>query len=203
MNFLFGPYWSVVLPVQIEDRFGVASRFGLMLTMLGIGNLLSGLLYGAIGHQFRARRREIYLIGVASFPIMLWVFVTRIPYPAMIVSALLAGLFSGPINPLLVNVRMERIPKELRGRVFATFSGLAGAATPLGMVLAGWLLEVNGVRSGLAILASVATVFTLGLWFTKPLREMNAVSVETVAETTTPGRAPLGRRDPRMDSESN
>ncbi|MDQ3658001.1 MAG: MFS transporter [Chloroflexota bacterium] len=203
MNFLFGPYWSVVLPVQIDDRFGVASRFGLMLTMLGIGNLLGGLLYGAIGHQFRARRREIYLIGVASFPIMLWVFVTRIPYPAMIVSALLAGLFSGPVNPLLVNVRMERIPKELRGRVFATFSGLAGAATPLGMVIAGWLLEVSGVRPGLAILASVATLFTIGLWLTKPLREMNVVSTETVAATTMPGRTPLGRRDPRMDSESN
>lgn len=201
MNFLNGPYWSVVLPVQIESRFGIASRFGLMLTVLGIGSLIGGLLYGAFGHQFRAHRREIYLIGVASFPVMLWVFVTRVPYPAMVVSAFLAGLFSGPINPLLVTVRLERIPKELRGRVFATFSGLAGAATPLGMVIAGWLLEMNGVRSGLTILASVATVFTIGLWLTKPLREMNSVPVETV--NARPGRPPLARPDPRMDSESS
>jgi len=201
MNFLNGPYWSVVLPVQIESRFGIASRFGLILTVLGIGNLIGGLLYGAFGHQFRARRREIYLIGVASFPVMLWVFVTQVPYPAMVVSAFLAGVFSGPINPLLVTVRLERIPKELRGRVFATFSGLAGAATPLGMVIAGWLLEMNGVRSGLTILASVATVFTIGLWLTKPLREMNHVTVETV--NARPGRAPLAHPDRRMDSESS
>jgi len=203
MNFLNGPYWSVVLPVQIEDRFGVASRFGLMLTMLGIGTLLGGLLYGAIGHRFRARRREIFLIGVASFPVMLWIFVTRVPYPAMVVVSLLAGIISGPINPLLVSVRLERIPKELRGRVFATFSGLAGAATPLGMVIAGWLLEVSGVRPGLAILAIVATVFTIGLWLTRPLREMNVERVETVVATATPGRARLGRSDRRTDSGSS
>ncbi len=200
MNFLNGPYWSVVLPVQIEARYGTASRFGLMLTLLGIGSLLGGLAYGAVGHRFRDRRRELYLIAVASFPVMLWFFVTGAPYPAMVVAAFLAGLLSGPINPLLVTVRLERIPKELRGRVFATFSGLAGAATPLGMVIAGWLLELNGIRSGLTILASIATVVTIGLWFTSPLREMNAVGAGPIA--ITPERAPFSRTDARLDSES-
>lgn len=203
MNFLNGPYWSVVLPVQIEERFGVASRFGLMLTMLGIGNLLGGLLYGAAGHQFRSRRREIYLIGLASFPIMLWVFVTGVSYPVMVAGAFLAGFFSGPINPLLVTVRLERIPKELRGRVFATFSGLAGAATPLGMAIAGWLLEVTGNQTGLVIIATAATVCTVGLWLTRPLREMNVELTDRAAVTTTPGRARLGRSGGRTDSGSS
>ena len=201
MNFLNGPYWSVVLPVQIDETFGVASRYGLMLTMLGIGNLVGGVAYGTAGHLFRGYRRATFLIGVASFPIMLWVFVASVSYPVMVVFALLAGLLSGPINPLLVTVRMERIPKELRGRVFATFSGLAGAATPLGMVMAGWLLEVTGIQTGLTILAITATAFTIYLCLDRSLGAMNATSIEPVV--IKPDPTPLAGSDRRMDSEPN
>ncbi len=173
MNFLNGPFWGVVVPVQIEWTYGNASRFGLLLTMLGIGSLLGGIAYGAVGHRYRQHRRLVYLIGVTSLPAVLWIFVLNIAFPWLVVASLLAGLLSGPINPLLVNVRLERIPPALRGRVFATFSGLAGAATPLGMVLAGWLLEFTGVQTGLVVFAVVATVFTVALWLTRPLQEMN------------------------------
>ncbi len=87
------------------------------------------------------------------------------------------------------------------GRVFATFSGLAGAATPLGMVIAGWLLEANGIRTGLTILASVATIVTIGLWFTRPLREMNVADDEAGAVALAE-QAALRRAKARLDSES-
>jgi len=181
MNFLNTPFWSVILPVQIEDQFGEAARLGFLLTMRGIGNLVGGLAYGAIGHRLRSVRRLLYLVAVASFPIMLWVFVAGTAYPAMLAISLVAGVLSGPINPLLVNVRLERIPPELRGRVFATFSGLASAVTPIGMIAAGWLLEVAGVRPGLAIVAVAGSLFALAQWFIRPLSEMNAppAAVET------------------------
>jgi MFS family permease len=202
MNFLNGPFWSVVLPVQIEEMFGVASRYGLMLTVLGVGNLVGGVFYGAAGHLFRANRRLTYLVGMASFPIMLWVFVADVSYPVMVAVAFLGGLFSGPINPLLVTVRMERIPVELRGRVFATFSGLAGAAMPLGMVIAGWLLEVTGIHTGLVVLAIIATAFTLYLFLDRPLRQMNATAVvDPVISRIDP--APSARSDRQMDSGSS
>jgi MFS family permease len=194
MNFLNGPFWSVVVPVQIEWTFGNASRFGLLLTMLGIGSLLGGIAYGAFGHRVRQHRRLIYLLGVTSFPAMLWVFVANVSFPWLVVASLLAGLISGPINPLLVTVRLERIPPALRGRVFATFSGLAGAATPLGMVLAGWLLEFAGVRSGLVVIAVVATVFTLALWLTRPLHAMNHAP-EPAVHTDRPKAGKHGKQE--------
>ena len=201
MNFLFTPFWSVVLPVLIDDRFGDASRFGLMLTALGIGILIGGLIYGAVGHRFRNHRREIYLIGVASFATMLWIMLPGVPFAMLVGLAFAVGFISGPINPLLVNVRMERIPEALRGRVFATFSGLAGAVTPLGMVASGRLLETTGERTGLLVIAVVVTVFTIALWLTRPLSEMNAEVTRIVAAM--PGPAPLTRPGRRMDSESS
>ncbi|MBA3276926.1 MAG: MFS transporter [Chloroflexia bacterium] len=203
MNVLYTPFWSVVLPVLIDDRFGEASRFGLMLSAFGIGAVGGGMLYGMVGHRFRHHRRALFLTGVGSFAAMLWVMVPGVPYPVLIALALAVGVIGGPINPMLVNVRMERIPEALRGRVFATFSGLASAATPLGMVTAGWLLEATGERTGLLVIAVIVTLFTIGLGLTKPLREMNVVSVETVAATTTSGRAPSGRPGPRTDSGSS
>lgn len=180
INILQQPFWTVVLPVRIEERFGVASRFGLMLTMFGIGNLIGGALYGMIGHRFGAHRRLLYLGGLASFTALLWVLVPDVPYAVMIVAVFLVGLMGGPVNPLLVTVRMERIPKELRGRVFATFSALTGGAVPVGMIVMGWLLEAAGVRAGMVVLATVATIFTIGLYLTPSYREMD-VSAEPSA----------------------
>jgi len=201
MNFLFTPFWSVVLPVIIDDRFGEASRFGLMLTALGVGTLGGGLLYGTMGYRFRRHRRTIYLTGVASFVAMLWLLLSEPGYGPMLGLAFAVGLIGGPINPMLVNVRLERIPVALRGRVFATFSGLAGGAAPVGMVSAGWLLEATGVSKGLFVFAVVATVFTAGLWLVKPIHQMNDASIAIVE--VKPGRARLARSGRRMDSGSS
>ena len=173
MNFMNGPYWAVVLPVQIEAEFGNASRFGLLLTLLGVGNLVGGTLYGAIGHRFRHLRWQIYLLGISTFPAYAWLWYTGAPYAVLAVGGLLMGVISGPINPLMVTVRMERIPAHLRGRVFATFSGLAGAATPLGMVFNGWLIDTAGASRGILIISTFATVVVTILWLLPGLHAMN------------------------------
>lgn len=65
----------------------------------------------------------------------------------------LAGLGSGPINPLVFTVLQERVPADMRGRVFGTIIGTALAAAPLGMAAAGFLVESMGVQAVLAIIA--------------------------------------------------
>jgi MFS family permease len=182
MNFMNGPYWAVVLPVQIEAEFGNASRFGLLLTLLGVGNLVGGTLYGAIGHRFRHLRWQIYLLGISTFPAYAWLWYTGAPYAVLAVGGLLMGVISGPINPLMVTVRMERIPPHLRGRVFATFSGLAGAATPLGMVFNGWLIDTAGASRGILIISTFATVVVTILWLLPGLHAMNEDTTASVRE---------------------
>ena len=175
MNFLNSPFWGVVLPVLVEERFGHAAQLGLLFTAFGAGSLLGGLAYGAVGHRFRARRRLIYLVGMMSFCLMVWVFTLEIPYPLMLALVFVEGLVTGPVNPLLLAVRLERIPEALRGRVFATFSGLAAAAMPLGMLAAGWLFETAGVQGGMTVMAIVTTLAVGVLWLVRPLREMDVV----------------------------
>lgn len=173
MNLLLTPFWWVVLPHEIEAHYGDAARFGVLLTLFGVGNLAGGILYGMVGPRVRAYRRLIYLVGIGSLSAVLWALSTHPPYWVLVVVVGIAGFISGPVNPLLVTVRFERIPKHLRGRVFATFSALSGAATPVGMVLVGWLVDAERTIDGLIAVAVLATIFTVGLVLCRPYREMN------------------------------
>jgi MFS family permease len=173
INFISGAFGNVAIPVVVEDRFGSASRFGLLLTAMGAGTLIGGMTYGAIGHRFRSRRRRIWLVGFAAESLLIWTFVAHASYSVIVAVAVLGGLLVGPINPLLVTIRFERIPVALRGRVFATFSALATAASPIGMAGMGFVLETYGIETGLFALAVLATAVGIGSIFVPVLREMD------------------------------
>jgi len=56
------------------------------------------------------------------------------------------GLASGPLNPVISTAVQDATPEYLRGRVFGAFSATAFAAAPLGILIAGWLVGVMGLR---------------------------------------------------------
>lgn len=80
---------------------------------------------------------------------------------------------SGPINPLIMTVAQEHIPPEMRGRVFGMVSAGAFVAAPLGMVLAGYLLEYSSITITILIIASGYLLVTVAQMFNKSLRAMN------------------------------
>lgn len=61
----------------------------------------------------------------------------------------LLGILCGAINPILSSVMYERIPEVLRGRVLGAGSAGCYAAIPVGAALAGWLVELVGLRDSL------------------------------------------------------
>jgi MFS family permease len=57
----------------------------------------------------------------------------------------LLGFFSAPLTIWAQTLRMQVIPSNMRGRVFALLRTLMQGATPLGGALAGFLLPVAGI----------------------------------------------------------
>ena len=57
----------------------------------------------------------------------------------------LLGFFSAPLTIWAQTLRMQVIPSEMRGRVFALLRTLMQGTTPLGGALAGFLLPIAGV----------------------------------------------------------
>src|SRR5207302_6019751 len=109
-NFLSGPLFAVVLPVYVRDVYGSAPALGLLLASLGSGLVLGAITYGLIGERFS--RRHLWLAAYLSFPIEYAVLVLQPPLPAIAAAFLVVGFVGGPVNPLLVTVRHERIPIE-------------------------------------------------------------------------------------------
>jgi MFS family permease len=79
----------------------------------------------------------------------------------------------GPINPIIGAALYERIPREMRARVFGLISAGVLVATPLGGLLAGFLAQQAGLRETLLIYTVIYTIATGSPLFNPSVRELN------------------------------
>lgn len=147
-----GAFFAVIYVVYARDRFDSATYLGLLFSAVGLGSLVGSMAYGAGG--YRLPRRWIWATGYLALPLGHWMFAGAWPFPLMLAVLTVLSILGGAINPLLVTVRMERIPPELRGRVFATTSAVAMGVQPIGIVAGGALVEGIGLRPAVLILAA-------------------------------------------------
>jgi len=160
-NFLSAPFFAVLLPVYAKGIYGHATALGLLIAAGGVGSVLGAVVFGTIGH--RLPRRATWILGFVLVPLEYWVLAAEPALPVAMVGMAVVGLVAGPINPLLVTIRHERIPTELRGRVFSTFSAITAVASPLGMVLGGILVAQLGLRPSIILLGACAQLVGLGM----------------------------------------
>jgi MFS family permease len=94
----------------------------------------------------------------------LWPIALTDTFPVIVAALFVMGASIGPISPLVMTILHERIPAELRGRVFGAMAAIASGTVPLGIVIVGFTIEGIGLRSTLitlavAYLAMAATAF--------------------------------------------
>jgi predicted MFS family arabinose efflux permease len=170
-NFLGNPLFAVVLPVYAKEELNSSGALGLLLSVVGIGALLGTMAFG--WRLYRWRRRTVWLLAFVTAPLAYW---SLIPKPALIVVAIVlfvSELAGGASNPLAVTIRHERIPAELRGRVFSTFSSISMASTPLGIALAGFSIENIGFTPTVLVLATTYQVVALGMLVVPAFHELD------------------------------
>ena len=186
-NFLTSGFYAVLLPVYAKQTFDRATVFGALIATSGAAALVGALAFGAVGH--RLPRRALWIAAQLIMPIELWVLAALPPLPAIALGLVVSGLAAGPVNPLLVTVRHERIPPELRGRVFSTFSAIAQMAAPLGMLLVGNAIEGLGLRATVLGMAVAMQAIGVATFFVPALHELkerpaDVLARERVAERT-------------------
>ncbi len=170
-NMFGSPLFGVVLPVFAKQVYGSAAKLGIIVAATGAGQVIGATLYGAIGHRLPRRALWITAAIVAPLPWITLVFTTSLP---LIVGALALGsVFAGPINPLMVTIRHERIPQALRGRVFSTFSAIASVAQPLGMALGGFAVEAFGLKGTITTLILAEFALGIATFFIPALHDMS------------------------------
>lgn len=170
-NLISSPLSAVVLPVFVKRTWDDATRLGLMAAAFGVGALAGAALYGTFGH--RLPRRSLWIAGFMVSTISTWVLLFSTSLSVIMVGLVIGALASGPLNPMLVTIRHERIPQELRGRVFSTFSAISQVAAPMGMLAAGVAIEHFGLRSTIAAIAVASQLVAVGMFFVPTLRRLD------------------------------
>jgi MFS family permease len=136
---------TVFLPL-VSDRIAAGSSeiFGALLGALALGEVISAWLAGSIQMKMGLGLR-IALAQILS-GLSLAFLVMEANFWAVASGLFFLGFFSAPLTIWAQTLRMQIIPTEMRGRMFALLRTLMQGATPLGGALAGFLLPVLGIQ---------------------------------------------------------
>ena len=171
MNFLDAPLATVQMPALVREHYGSAEQLGILLGADGAGAVVGAIIFSAIAPRFSRRKTFIacfFMVGLTFLVIS-----TAPPYPVTVATMFLMGLAGGPLNPILMSIRQERVPMPYRARVFGTTTAIAFVAIPLGQLVGGYLIEWLGVQTVIAGVAVIYLTVVASFFFNPVLHEMD------------------------------
>lgn len=170
-NFLDSAFGGVIQPVFVKQVYGSALDLGLIIAANGGGAVLGAVIFGVIGHRVPRHATFVSMFMLTS--LRFWFFALYPSLPFVLATTFITSIGAGPLNPIIGAVEYERIPPDMRGRVFGTITAGAWAAMPLGILLGGILTEQFGVRPLLIALGVTYLATTLSMAVIPAMHEMD------------------------------
>jgi MFS family permease len=170
-NLRIAPLFLVIMPVYADQIFGSPVGLGIALAAFGGTAFVGALAYGAFAR--RVPRRVWYLLVNASAATG---FCILVGLPGLIGATLaiaFIGITSGAGRPFSATIRQERTPVALRGRVFGANLALIELASPLGVLIASWMLVRTDLRFTLAVVAAIGLAQVAAIATMSTFREAN------------------------------
>lgn len=161
---IFGGSFVVMLPVFARDALHVgAEGYGALVSAVGVG-ALAGALFLAMFGSLARRHRLVYGSAVIVGVLLVIVgFVQWFWLAALLLAAAGAALI---LTYVSINTMLQtQAPDHLRGRVMGFYAFMALGVAPLGALQIGWLSEVLGVETAMAISGVICSVAAGGLWY--------------------------------------
>ncbi|MFN2286246.1 MAG: MFS transporter, partial [Anaerolineae bacterium] len=146
LNMLANPGFSL-LPILVKNYFaGGALQLGWLNSSWGIGLIAGGLTLSAWG----GFRRKIYTSLTGLVGMGIGTLIVGVASPQGFWLAWAGMLFAGFMNPIVnapfLAILQSAVAPEIQGRVFTAVSSMAGAASLLGMAIAGPVADRFGVQ---------------------------------------------------------
>jgi len=153
---------------------GSAVDLGLMVSAFGGGAVIGALGFGVVGQ--RLPRRAVFVACFIVLGLPFWLLASLPPFPATLAALVVSGVASGPINPIIYTVVYERVPRAMLGRVFSAATAGAFLAIPLGVLIAGYLIDALGIQITMIGVAASYLVVTLSLTLNPAMTTMDRES---------------------------
>ena len=142
-NALDAGWNTVALPFYATNVLHSSVALGLLGSALGAAALGGALLYGWLGPRLPRRRTFTFGFFFSGAPRYL-VYLFQPGLPLLAAGTFVFSIGYGLLNPIIDTVAYERIPVELRARVFAAISAGVLVCAPLGSLACGLLIEQFG-----------------------------------------------------------
>jgi MFS family permease len=173
-NFFDATKTNVLLPVVATRELGGAAAFGLLVGAMGGGALLGSLAFSAIGHRLPRRATFVTAFAVAGGP-PFFSLAAGLPLSTLVAVFAVSGFAAGAINPLIGSIELERVPPDMRARVYGVIGAGSWAAIPLGAVSAGFASTHFGTTPTLIVIGSCYLLVVLTPLLGGPWRHMAPV----------------------------
>jgi MFS family permease len=176
----------VAVPVLVVARFGADARIaGWLVASFGIGALIgNGISFKWLAN--RVRGISVTAAGVMGQALPLWLLVFELPAWAYSCALVASGVANGLVNPSIHTILTLRIPARLRPGALAAMAAVFTLIQPVGVFVAGPVLDAYGVEPVLVALAVLQTICMAAIALTA-LRERGtldtAESERVVSET--------------------
>ncbi len=167
---LYLPMESVLFPKYFSDR-NEPAQLGWVLMSLSIGGLIGALSWTVLSRI--ASRRTTVLTAVSIYGVAITVIAFLPPLPLILVLVAVIGLVYGPIGPIYNTLLQSRTPEHLRGRVVGVMTSMAYASGPLGLMLAGPLIDTFGLKAAFITLAVPILLVAVACPWIPALRELD------------------------------
>lgn len=154
-----GQMLSAGLTVLAYEEYGSSRVAGAFFAAFGAGAVL-----GSIAAMRIVERFDPLRLGSAAFVALtlpIFVLAVEVPVPVVMIALAVSSFFSPLVNAPLIGVITMRTPVALRAKVMTAVITTAMLAGPLGMVIAGPLLERWGPRQVFLLVASGQVLATI------------------------------------------
>ena len=132
---------NLALPSMQADLHATFAQVQLVIAAYGLAYAVCLITGGRLGDIFG--RKRIFLIGVAGFTLAS-VLCGLAPSPELLIAArVLQGLAGAMMFPQVLSIIQVTFPPHERGRAFAAYGVVQGAASFSGIVLGGLLVQAN------------------------------------------------------------
>jgi DHA3 family macrolide efflux protein-like MFS transporter len=163
LNMMANPAFSL-LPILVKTHFaGGALQLGWLSSSWGIGLIAGGLTLSVWG----GFRRKIYTSLTGLVGMGIGTFIVGIASLAGFWMAWGGMLFAGFMNPIVnapfLAILQSAVTQELQGRVFTAVGSMAGAASLLGMAIAGPIADRFGVQVWFVAMGVISVLMAVAM----------------------------------------
>jgi MFS family permease len=155
LNLVVAPVPLLIVTLAVTEFHAGPRSYGLLQATLSAGLLVGALAGGTLSSGRHALTAS--MIGIAASLMAL----ATVPMTGAYVVLAVAGIAVAVANTTVITALQRLTQPELMGRVFGAVGAMSEALRPLGLLLAGPLIAITGIRGAFATIAIALALTTL------------------------------------------